>query len=98
MNYYSNEEVDNGIGNLTLLDSSTNRSYQNAVFPIKRKIIISLDKKATFVPLCTKNVFLKYYSKKVDKMMFWEGQDSLDYQKAMLDMLYGFFKARGVKL
>jgi len=94
----SNEEVDNGIGNLTLLDSSTNRSYQNAVFPIKRKIIISLDKKATFVPLCTKNVFLKYYSKKVDKMMFWEGQDSLDYQKAMLDMLYGFFKARGVKL
>ncbi len=33
---HSSDEVDNSIGNLTLLDSHTNRSYQNAVFPIKR--------------------------------------------------------------
>lgn len=51
------EDVDNSIGNLTLLDSSTNRSYKNAVFPIKRARIITLDKEATFVPLCTKNAF-----------------------------------------
>lgn len=90
------EDVDNSIGNLTLLDSSTNRSYQNAVFPIKRSEIIALDKKATFVPLCTKNVFLKYYSKQVDKMLFWETKDSEDHQQAMTEMLFGFFNGVGV--
>ncbi|WP_282109537.1 DUF262 domain-containing protein [Shewanella algicola] len=91
-----NEDVDNSIGNLTLLDSSTNRSYQNAVFPIKRSRIIALDKKATFVPLCTKNAFLKYYSKQVDKMLFWETRDSQDHQRAMVEMLFGFFQGVGV--
>ncbi|QLJ10131.1 DUF262 domain-containing protein [Pseudoalteromonas sp. JSTW] len=91
-----NEEVDNTIGNLTLLDSRTNRSYQNAVFPIKRARIIALDKKATFVPLCTKNAFLKYYSKQVDKMLYWEAKDSEDHQRAMVEMLLGFFQGVGV--
>ena len=90
------EDVDNSIGNLTLLDSSTNRSYQNAVFPIKRARIIALDKKATFVPLCTKNAFLKYYSKQVDKMLYWEAKDSEDHQRAMVEMLLGFFQGVGV--
>ena len=91
-----NEDVDNSIGNLTLLDSRTNRSYQNAVFPIKRARIIALDKKATFVPLCTKNAFLKYYSKQVDKMLYWEAKDSEDHQRAMVEMLLGFFQGVGV--
>lgn len=90
------EEVDNSIGNLTLLDSSTNRSYQNAVFPIKRLRIIALDKQATFVPLCTKNAFLKYYSKQVDKMLFWEAKDSQDHQLAMVESIYGFLCGKGV--
>ncbi|OUS31936.1 hypothetical protein A9Q99_02255 [Gammaproteobacteria bacterium 45_16_T64] len=90
------EDVDNSIGNLTLLDSSTNRSYQNAVFPIKRSRVIALDKQATFVPLCTKNAFLKYYSKQVDKMLFWEAKDSQDHQLAMVDCIYGIFCGKGV--
>ncbi|MDN3702100.1 DUF262 domain-containing protein [Vibrio artabrorum] len=93
---HSHEEVDNSIGNLTLLDSYTNRSYQNAVFPIKRFRIIALDKQATFVPLCTKNVFLKYYSKQVDKMLFWESKDSQDHQQAIAEMVYGFLGGKGV--
>lgn len=91
-----NEDVDNSIGNLTLLDSRTNRSYQNAVFPIKRARIIALDKKATFVPLCTKNAFLKYYSKQVDKMLYWKTKDSEDHQRAMVEMLLSFFQGVGV--
>ncbi|MGP5297680.1 GmrSD restriction endonuclease domain-containing protein [Psychrobacter faecalis] len=93
----SNDEVDSSIGNLTLLDSSTNRSYKNAVFPIKRKRIIELDKQATYVPLCTKNVFLKYYSKNVDKMLYWETKDSEDYQEAMLDIITYFFTEMGAQ-
>lgn len=91
-----NEDVDNSIGNLTLLDSRTNRSYKNAVFPIKRARIIALDKQATFVPLCTKNAFLKYYSKQVDKMLYWEAKDSEDHQRAMVEMLFDFFQGVGV--
>lgn len=91
----SDDEVDNSIGNLTLLDSGTNRSYKNAIFPIKRKCIIELDKKATYVPLCTKNVFLKYYSKNVDKMLFWEDKDSSNYQQAMIDTFTDFFCSKG---
>ncbi|MGY5394926.1 GmrSD restriction endonuclease domain-containing protein [Acinetobacter sp. NigerLNRRAM0016] len=90
------EDVDNSIGNLTLLDSSTNRSYKNAVFPIKRARIIALDKEATFVPLCTKNAFLKYYSKQVDKMLYWEPGDSQDHLRAMSEIILGFFGGKGV--
>ena len=93
----SNDEVDSSIGNLTLLDSSTNRSYKNAIFPIKRKRIIELDKQATYVPLCTKNVFLKYYSENVDKMLYWETKDSEDYQEAMLDIMTDFFAETGAQ-
>lgn len=94
----SNDLIDHSIGNLTLLDSTTNRSYKNAVFPIKRLKIITLDKEATFVPLCTKNVFLKYYSKQVDKMLYWEAKDSQYHQKAIVDSLYGFFCGEGVHI
>ena len=88
----SNEEqVDDSIANLTLLDAATNRSYKNAIFPIKRKRIIELDKKATFVPICTKNVFLKYYSRKPDKMFKWEQPDKNDYLDSMIKTISDFF-------
>lgn len=92
----SDDDADHSIGNLTLLDSATNRGYRNAVFPIKRATIIALDKKATFVPLCTKNVFLKYYSKQVDKMLFWEAKDSEDHQQAIISSISGLFCGEGV--
>jgi hypothetical protein len=69
----------NGVGNLALLDATTNRSYGNAMFPIKRKRIIANDMNGVFVPICTKNVFLKYYSNKMDGLMFWQKPDADDY-------------------
>jgi hypothetical protein len=67
------------LGNLALLDANTNRSYGNAMFPIKRKRIIANDMNGVFVPICTKNVFLKFYSKKMDEVMFWQKPDADDY-------------------
>lgn len=84
-------ETEDSIANLALLDAYTNRSYQNAVFPIKRNRIIALDKEGAFVPLCTKNVFLKYYSKQVENMMFWTEQDRNFYLAAIVEMLGWFF-------
>ena len=85
-------EVENGIGNLALLDSGTNRGYKNAVFPIKRDQILQRDRAGTFVPLCTRNAFLKAYSKKVDKMLFWGEDDQDSYRTAMAETLTDFFK------
>lgn len=83
-------DVDNSIANLALLDRHTNRSYGNAIFPIKRRRIVELDKKGTFVPLCTKNVFLKYYSHHAGDLMFWKAEDAMDYQAEIIDTITWF--------
>jgi len=75
------------IGNLALLDSSTNRSYKNAMFPIKRKRIIYNDERGVFVPICTKNAFLKYYSTNLGEVMYWQEADARDYLAAMKHVL-----------
>jgi hypothetical protein len=71
----------NDISNLALLDSETNRGYKNAVFPQKRMTIIKREKKGTFIPLCTKNAFLKYFSAYPPKMSFWTQEDRDNYYK-----------------
>lgn len=73
----------NGLSNLTLLDRQTNRSYKNAIFPIKRKEIILRDRSGTYIPPCTKNVFLKYYSNNIQNMNYWSKQDRDEYLKAI---------------
>jgi hypothetical protein len=83
--------ADNGISNLVLLDYATNRSYGNAVFAVKRQRILSLDRDGVFVPLCTRNVFLKCYNPQVEHVMFWTQQDRDGYRQVMIDTLHAFF-------
>lgn len=96
----------NQIGNYTLLDSSTNRSYGNAIFSGKRRVIISKDSglllplpkltrdgklsideskvesaSSSFVPPCTKQVFLKYYSPTIGNNNYWSKADAESYKK-----------------
>ena len=95
----------NRIWNYTLLDSSTNRSYGNAIFSGKRRVIIGKDKgllipipkitkdgklqlseetkaKSSFVPPCTKQVFMKYYSSTMSDANYWTKiVDAESYQK-----------------
>lgn len=82
----------NDISNLALLDSATNRSYKNAVFPAKRAEIIRRERSGTFVPLCTKNVFMKYYSEEVESVNFWEPTDRDAYREAIADTLEVYYK------
>lgn len=79
--YSKNQEHEdvNDLRNLALLDSGTNRSYKNYVFPIKRKTILEKDKSGTFIPLCTKNVFMKYYSDSINQMSYWDKDDQQSY-------------------
>ena len=88
-------EADHGIANLTLLDHRTNRSYKNAVFAVKRHRLLALDQAGTFVPLCTRNVFLKCYSPQVDNALFWTSDDRQGYQDAIETTLVRFFRGYG---
>lgn len=80
---FDNENIDE-ISNLTLLDSGTNRSYKNIIFPLKRMRIIEEDKKGTFIPLCTKNVFQKYYTPKANDLSIWTKDDKENYRKSII--------------
>jgi len=74
------EEGMHTIENMALLDKDTNSSLNNAIFPIKRLRIIEQDKLGKFIPIATKNVFSKYYSKNISQMQFWGESDRHDYK------------------
>lgn len=91
------------ISNLTLLDSATNREYKDAPFAFKRCTIIKHDKKGErFIPLCTRNVFLKYYtdsgnnSSYLDNMR-WNSADKSGYMKAIHEIVDPIFDSVIVK-
>ncbi|ENA1815567.1 DUF262 domain-containing protein [Flavobacterium psychrophilum] len=88
----------NGISNLALLDESTNRSYGNAMFPIKRNRIIDNDSNGIFVPIGTKNLFLKYYSKKMGDAMYWQQKDANDYLMAIQEVLKQYLPTKKTNL
>lgn len=95
------QEDKNKIWNYTLLDSSTNRSYGNAIFSGKRRVIIGKEKgklisvpklkngklemtdeqesASSFVPPCTKQIYLKYYSAIVGDNNYWTKEDAQSY-------------------
>lgn len=92
------------IGNLTLLDSSTNRSYHNALFPRKRRYILVVDgisdKSDNFenslipryIPPCTRQVFTKAYNKTSQlSLNAWTQLDADFYVKDMEQKLSYYF-------
>ena len=78
--------ADNSIANLTLLDTGTNRSYKNYVFPVKRKIILENSMKDVFVPICTRNVFLKAYVESTN-LLKWSQNDKDTYKEDIVSMI-----------
>ncbi len=68
------------LDNMALLSASINSSIGNGFFNEKRNKIIEFDKQGAFIPICTKNVFLKYYSKESKTNLFyWSSKDRDDY-------------------
>lgn len=73
-----------GLGNLALLDGASNSALNNAAFEVKRQRILALDKAGAYIPLCTRRVFLKYFTDAdAQQVHFWSPQD----RKAWLDEL-----------
>ena len=75
------------VTNLALLSSGDNSALGNAAFEVKRRRILELDKKGAYIPICTRQVFLKYYSDAENQQVhFWSAQDRESYLKAILSL------------
>lgn len=75
------------LSNMALLTVGENAALSNTAFDAKRIKIIEMDKAGDYIPPCTRNVFLKYYSKSDTKLHFWAQQDREDYIEAMNEAL-----------
>lgn len=75
------------IDNLALLGRDENSSLNNSIFPAKRDKIKEIDKTGSFIPICTKNVFLKYYSDDVKESLTWNQADRDAYLKEVIKEL-----------
>jgi uncharacterized protein DUF262 len=80
-------EVD-AVTNLALLARDDNSVLTNAVFEVKRRQVIALDRSGSYIPVCTRNVFLKYYTEAgAHQLHFWGPRDRQGYLAAMLAAL-----------
>lgn len=95
---------DDGIRNLCLLDSTTNRTYKNSLFITKRKMILKkakgeMDKEDYVYPLllCTERIFLKFYSNvdSDDNLNFWTLKNREAYLKDISKKVTEFLKLKG---
>ena len=54
------------------------------MFEVKRRDIIRRDKGGSYIPTCTRNVFLKYYTETGNQQLhFWSAADRLAYLEAI---------------
>jgi len=76
------------IENLALLSKTDNSSLNNSIFPTKRERIIGLEKRGAFIPVCTKNVFQKYFDGCTKQVSKWEEKDRAAYLNDIKLVIY----------
>lgn len=92
------------VGNITLLDSHTNRSYHNALFPRKRRYVIvanglidtaddfEANISKMYIPPCTLSVFTKAYNKDSNLSLgAWTQSDADAYTRDMEQKLNYYY-------
>lgn len=84
------EEQKNWIGNLTLLDSGTNRIYKNKIFALKREILRERINRGIFTPVCTQNIFNKIFIKGKKNFIRWDLSDKKAYHNFILKEVEDF--------
>lgn len=95
--------------NLCLLDGVTNSHFNNDNFVSKRDKLLKIDagsyldendkKVKAFIPLATKNIFLKYYTQDTltFQMSYWGYEDRKQYVDAIAKTFTSFFNLKQVK-
>ena len=78
------------LSNLALLSTTDNSALNNSIFPVKRNLIIDLEKKGRFIPPCTRNAFLKFYSPADSQPFYWGRDDQTAYFNAIIEVINSF--------
>lgn len=79
------------IGNLTLLIAHDNRGIGNGFFFKKRQKLQEYYKQGSFIPACSMNVFMKFYSDNPGQMLFWDEKDRESYKNKLEQTVKKFF-------
>jgi hypothetical protein len=94
----SDDEQTHSISNLALLGNKDNSALSNSVFEVKRREIIRRDKLGSYIPACTRNVFLKYYARAGDEQLhFWSAADRESYVEAIKEAVAPYLETEEVQ-
>ena len=78
------DDTVHSIANLALLASGDNSALSNSTFEVKRREILQRDKGGSYIPACTRNVFLKYYTESdAQQIHYWSAADRDAYLEAI---------------
>lgn len=82
--FEQNIEYIDSLANMALLGKFGNSALNNSTFDVKRDKVIEMDKKGEYIPICTRRVFLKYYTPSENNQLhFWGQTDRQSYLEAM---------------
>ena len=88
LNLEQNIEYIHMLSNMALLGTFDNSALNNSTFDVKRDKIIEMDKNGDYIPICTRRVFLKYYTPSGENQLhFWGEADRDAYIDAMNEIL-----------
>ena len=78
------------IDNLCLIDKNTNSQLNNSVFDVKREKIKKREVKGYYIPISSRNVFLKSYTDYPQNNAYWRLEDRTGYLNS-LEETYNYF-------
>lgn len=84
-------EYTHSLSNMALLGQPGNSALNNATFAVKRDKILEMDKNNDYIPVCTRQVFLKYYTpSELNQLHFWGEADRDAYLNEMERVLKNY--------
>jgi len=84
-------EYTHSLSNLALLGQSDNSALNNSTFDVKRNKILEMDKSSDYIPVCTRRIFLKYYTpSQSNQLHFWGKADRDGYISEMDKVLRNY--------
>lgn len=89
---FDSDGTKHALENMALLSCPDNSRLNNAIFPVKRDRIIRMEREGSFIPPCTRNVFLKLYSNADSQPYFWSTRDKADYVTEIENVFNDFKK------
>ena len=85
------DKYSQSIGNLCLLDAKTNRSYQNAPYPVKRAKIVERETSGQYVFPGTKLAFMKFFDgAETSRVTVWSKNDKVAFEKHIYTTIKDF--------